>query len=247
MKNDQAGDESSYSISPPVTPGGIALSDSENAEALADNPEAQFRPVTDPSVPAGIEMVDVALRSYLLSPISELQLTILDEVHEATKGLKVSKAPDTNGMPNRALKHLPKRTITLLARIFNEVLRTYHFPETWKHVRVITILKPRKDPALPSSYRPISLFDTNGKLFEKILLARIVHLVNESGLLGDEQFGFRPRHSRPLQLARLVERITRNFGEKRLTGVVFLNMSKAFDTVWIDCLLYKRTRTSRLT
>jgi hypothetical protein len=57
----------------------------------------------------------------------------------------------------------------------------------------------------------------------------------------DEQFGFRPRHSTSLQLVRLVERITRNFSEKRLTGAVFLDVAKAFDTVWIDGLLYKLT------
>jgi hypothetical protein len=50
----------------------------------------------------------------------------------------------------------------------------------------------------------------------------------------DEQFGFRPRRSTSLQLARLVERITRNFGEKMLTGAVFLDVAKAFHTVWID-------------
>jgi len=44
-----------------------------------------------------------------------------------------------------------------------------------------------------------------------------------------------------LQLARLVERITRNFVEKKLTGAVFLDVAKAFDTVWIDCHLYKLT------
>jgi len=50
--------------SPPlVTLGDIALSDSEKAEALADNLETQFQPVTDPSVPLVIEMVDVTLRS----------------------------------------------------------------------------------------------------------------------------------------------------------------------------------------
>jgi len=44
-----------------------------------------------------------------------------------------------------------------------------------------------------------------------------------------------------LQLTRLVERITRNFGEKRLTSAVFLDVATAFDTVWIDGLLYKLT------
>jgi len=155
--------------------------------------------------------------------------------------IKVSQAPGPNDILKRTLKHLPKRAVSLLARIFNVILRTHHFPKTWKHARVIYILKPGKDPALPSSYRPISLLDTIGKLFEKILLARILHVVNECGLLRDEQFGFRPRHSTSLQLARLVERITRNFGEIRFTGANFLDVAKAFDTVWIDGLLYKLT------
>ena len=56
--------------SPPGNPGGIALSESEKVEALADNLETQFQQVTDPSVPAVIEMVDVALTSYFLTPAS---------------------------------------------------------------------------------------------------------------------------------------------------------------------------------
>ena len=50
---------------------------------------------------------------------------------------------------------------------------------------------------------------------------------------------FRRRHSTSLQLARLVERITRYFGEKWLTGTVFLDVTKVFDTIWIDGLLSK--------
>ena len=56
-------EDQSHSISPLVTPGGLALSDSEKAEALADSLEAQFQPVTVPSVSAVIETVDVALES----------------------------------------------------------------------------------------------------------------------------------------------------------------------------------------
>jgi len=109
--------------------------------------------VHDPSFPAVIETVDVALRSYFISPASEPQLNTPEEIHEAIRVLKVSKAPGPNGLPNRALKHLPKRAISLLARIFNAVLRTHNPPPKWKHARVISILKPGKDPALPSSCR----------------------------------------------------------------------------------------------
>ena len=73
MEDYQAPDESSYSMSPLVTTGGSALSGSENAEAFAYNLETQFQPVTDPSFPAVIEMVDVALRSYFISPACEPQ------------------------------------------------------------------------------------------------------------------------------------------------------------------------------
>ena len=94
--------------SPPlVTTGGIALSDSEKAEALADSLETQFQPVTFPSVPAFIEMVDVTLESYLQTPASEPKLTKSDEVLQAIRGLKVGKAPGPNGITNRAISIYP--------------------------------------------------------------------------------------------------------------------------------------------
>jgi hypothetical protein len=58
--------------------------------------------------------------------------------------------------------------------VFNAVLRRQYFPSAWKHARVVSILKEGKDHTLPSSYRHISLLDTVGKLFEKILLARVL-------------------------------------------------------------------------
>ena len=116
-----------------------------------------------------------------------------------------------------------------------------YFPVAWKNARVFSILKPWKDPALPSSYRPISLLDMIGKLYEKILLSRILYEVSGRGLLRDEQFGFRPKHSSAPQLARLVEKVSRNFGKKRLTGAVFLDVAKAFDTVWIEGPIFKLT------
>jgi len=113
----------------------------------------------------------------------------------------VGKVPGPNGVPNRALKHFTMRAVLLLVKIFNVILCTHHFPPAWKHARVISILKPGKDPAQPSSYRPISVLDTIGELCAQILLTSILHEVGERGLLRDEQFGVRPRHSTSLQLA----------------------------------------------
>jgi hypothetical protein len=93
-------------------------------------------------------MVDVALRFYILTPASEPNLTNPDEIQEAIRSLQVSKAPDPNSIQNRALKHLPQRSVSLLAQIFNAGLLTHHFLTVWKHARVIAIFKPRKDPTL---------------------------------------------------------------------------------------------------
>jgi hypothetical protein len=67
--------------------------------------------------------------------------------------------------------------------------------------------------------------------FWDILRARVLRELSERGLLCDKQFGFRPRHSTTLQLARLLERVNRNVDERRLTGAVLLDVAKAFDTV----------------
>jgi len=84
--------------------------------------------VTDPSVPAIIEIVDVAMKSYFLTPSSETKLTNPEEVQEAMRVLKFSNVPDPNGIPNRALNHLPQPAVSLLVQIFKAILLTHHFP-----------------------------------------------------------------------------------------------------------------------
>jgi hypothetical protein len=114
---------------------------------------------------------------------------------------------------HQALKYLSQRMVILLVALYNAIFRTQYFPPVWKQARVISILKPGKDPALPSSYRPISLLDTVGKVFETILLSRILSEVSGRGLLRDEQFGFRPIQNTSLKIAPLIEKFSRKHGE----------------------------------
>ena len=147
----------------------------------------------------------------------------------------VDNTPGPNGLPNRALHHHPQRAISFLVKIFNAFVRSRHFAPIWKRARVISILKPGNDLAQPSSFQPTSLLDTVDKS-EEILLARILSEVSEHELLRDEQFGFGPKHSMPLQLARLVES-DKGLGENWLTGAVFLDVAQALD-IWIEGLLF---------
>jgi hypothetical protein len=221
--------------------GGLVLSDSQKAEALADSLEAEFQSVEDPSDPSVIEMVSEALGAYECALASEPTSTRPTKIVQALKGLKFGKAPVPNDMLNRVVRHLPKRKISFLTKVTNAVFRRQHFPPAWKHAVMVFMLKLGKYLTLTSSYRPKSPPDTIGKFFEKALRTRVLREVKERGLLRDEQFGVRPRHSTTLQLACLVTRVSRNFDRRRLTGADLLNVSKAFDTAWVRGLPDKLT------
>ena len=88
MEDNQRGDESSHSLASHGYMEGIAISESQKAEALAESREAQFHPVNEPSVPAVIEVVDKVMRGYLFAHASEPKLRDTPEVqlHPGSQG-----------------------------------------------------------------------------------------------------------------------------------------------------------------
>jgi hypothetical protein len=133
--------------SPPFqVPGGLVLLDSEKAEALPYSLEAQFQPMNYQSDPAVIEIVNKAMRASEYAPASEPKLTSPSEVQQAIRGLKVGKAPGPNGIPNRVLRHVPKRALTFLTKVFITVLRRKYFPSAWKHARAGVHTEAGKGP-----------------------------------------------------------------------------------------------------
>jgi hypothetical protein len=122
MKDDKEGDAISHSIASLQEPGGLALSDSEKAD-LADNLEAQLQQVNDASDPGVIEIVNEAMCAYKCARPSGPKLTSPSKSYRPSiRGLKVGKAPGPNGISNRVLRHLPKRVITFLTKVFNALL-----------------------------------------------------------------------------------------------------------------------------
>jgi hypothetical protein len=137
------------------------------------------------------------------------------------------------------LRHLSRKALTHLTLLFNHILLFGHFPTAWKSAKVIPIPKPGKPPSDPCSHRPISLLSTLSKLLEHVIAHRLNLFIHQNHILPPEQCGFWKKHSPVHQLTRITDFITHVFNLNKHTGMVLLDIEKAYDTVWFIGLLYK--------
>lgn len=107
------------------------------------------------------------------------------------------------------------------------------------------IIKPGKTAYDVKSYRPISLLPILSKIFERMLLSRLIPATEEEKLIPDHQFGFRARHATIDQIHRLVRKINIGLEAKQYCTAVLLDILQAFDKVWHIDLLYKIKKSPR--
>ena len=98
--------------------------------------------------------------------------------------------PDKVAYP--MLKHLPRSGMDLLLYIFNLSWSTHSFPSIWKTSSIIPIHKIGKPLDSPASFLPISLTSCVSKLFERIILSRLLFFLKSNSILSPRQAGFRP-------------------------------------------------------
>lgn len=153
------------------------------------------------------------------------------EVQEAIRKIKTRKAPGPDGILPIFIKSLPGKARLFLAWVFESMLNLSHFPSTWKHAEIIPIPKAGKEKTDPSNYRPISLLPVLGKLAEHFILKWLERETYELELLPKFQFGFRKTHSAVHQIARVHHFIKNRLRVKKATGMVLLDIAKAFDSV----------------
>src|SRR6218665_39475 len=126
---------------------------------------------------------------------------------------------------------------TFIENGFQTKMKTGVVPREWRQAKVIAIPKPGKDPQLASSYRPISLLSVCFKTLERVMLNRVRPTLEEEIVV--EQVGFRQGRCTGDQVLALTTFIENGFQTKMKTGVVFLDLTAAFDTVWHTGLLLK--------
>ncbi|KAH8322402.1 hypothetical protein KR074_011601, partial [Drosophila pseudoananassae] len=118
-----------------------------------------------------------------------------EEVLAMGRGLAPNKAPGPDSVPNRALKLALALQPGSFAELYNKCIREGTFPTRWKVQKLLLLLKPGKPREEASSYRPICLLDATGKVFERVIAARLEAAIEEAGGLSPKQYGFRKGRS----------------------------------------------------
>ena len=139
------------------------------------------------------------------------------------------------------LNHLPRSGMDFL-HIFNLSWSSHSFPSIWKISSIILIRKMGKPLDSPASFRFISLVSCVSKLFERIILSRILFFLESNSIFSPRHAGFRPGRSTLDQILYLSQSISDGFNKPRpgsRTILFTIDFSKAFDSVWHPSLFHK--------
>lgn len=158
-----------------------------------------------------------------------------EEVNKIIKELQNGKASD---IPLTVIKKSSAIITPHLVKHFNYLIKEGIFPDILKVAKVSPIFKKGNEELL-ENYRPVSILPIFGKIFEKIIYSRLYSFFVSQGLLHEKQFGFRAGHSTSHALNLSVELIQKALSDKNHVVGVFIDLSKAFDTLDHDILLDK--------
>lgn len=151
-------------------------------------------------------------------------------VEQKLQTLKAAGSPGPDDIHPRMLKELSSSISLPLAMLYQKSLDCGELPDIWKQARVVPIHK-KGSKQEPGNYRPISLTSVVCKVLESIIRDALMDHLNGHGLLADQQHGFRPKRSCNSQLLQTIDTWSRLLEDGIPLDVVYLDFSKAFDTV----------------
>ena len=149
-----------------------------------------------------------------------------------------NKSTGLDNLNIRLLKLAAPIVCDSLSYICNLSLCASTFPSAWKQAKVTPIFKDG-DKSDVNNYIPISVLPVISKIIERSVHNQLYNYLTVNGLLNSGQSGFRKLHSTTTTLLNVTDYILNNMNQGNVTGALFIDLKKAFDTVNNDLLLQK--------
>ena len=166
-----------------------------------------------------------------------IPIIIPQDVINVINSLK-SKKCNVHEIPVSVLKSSKNQFAIPLTLLFNNSINNGKFPQLFKHATVVPIHKKGAKDEL-SNYRPISLLNVFSKIFEKLMKKFLINFLENHNILNPSQFGFRQGLNTFDALRTFSEEIYSSLDKKHSLLSIFIDFTKAFDTVRHDILLQK--------